>query len=221
MLHSLVEVTTTNRKHRHHNRSNQNIEAKQHNLQKRIDDAFNELNGNDDEFITKDEFIDWYIRSGLLIDSKSSEISIPDALLIQEIDKKNRKNKRLQNKEDTGQSHVPLQRYMSHMTEKKSHANLDENNDLNDTFEQDDRQSDMVISDDSDSHYSLENERWQHLFNSVLQQIRVQRSQNQGGMTVDDFRSWKQQGEEQLKFEYYRQKSNDYSRSPEIVRIRL
>src|SRR5690606_21015928 len=80
MLHTLVDVTNSNRKRRHHlyphshrHRSNGHDPDTQ-NLEKRVDEAFNELNTNDDDHITKDEFIEWYIKSGLLAD-KSNEIS--------------------------------------------------------------------------------------------------------------------------------------------------
>ena len=94
MLHTLVEVTESNKKRRnnnHHHHSNGNNHSKEINLQKRLDDAFNELNTNDDEFITKDEFIEWYIKSGLLSDVKSNEINVPSTSRIQQLDKKSRK----------------------------------------------------------------------------------------------------------------------------------
>ena len=68
MLHTLVDVTNSSdkRRHRHHHSNQQQQRTKQINLQKRIDDAFNELNANDDDHITKDEFIEWYMKSGLI-----------------------------------------------------------------------------------------------------------------------------------------------------------
>ena len=89
--------------------------------------------------------------------------------------------------------------------------------------------SPKVSSDDNDSCGSKENERWQHLFNSVLHQIRAQRSDESDNdqknfndqNRINHFNSWKQQGEEKLKLEYYRQKSNDQPTSPDIVTIRL
>ena len=88
MLHTLVDVTNSNnkRRHHHHHHINKN-KYKQINLQKRIDDAFNELNANDDDHITKDEFIEWYIKSGLISDVKSNEINVPDPSRIQQIEK--------------------------------------------------------------------------------------------------------------------------------------
>src|SRR3984957_13479640 len=63
MLHTLSDVTSKSSKHHHHH--NNNHENQKDNLQQRIDDSFNELNTNDDDHITKDEFIEWYMKSGL------------------------------------------------------------------------------------------------------------------------------------------------------------
>jgi hypothetical protein len=239
MLQTLVEVTNSNRKHHHyhhhhHHHSNEHDKPKEINLQKRIDEAFNELNTNDDDFITKDEFIEWYIKSGLLSDVKSNEINVPDTSRIQQLDKKSRKIKKQQlntnNKEENHHSRPQFIRYMSHMSEQKS-IPIIYNND-NEIINDNPIACQKRNSDDNDSHYSKENERWQHLFNSVLGQIRAQRrqemeNQQQQEINPNDynrkshFNSWKQQGEEKLKLEYYRQKTNDYIASPDIITIRL
>jgi hypothetical protein len=221
MLHTLVDVTNSNKKRRHH-RSNEQEETKQINLQKRLDESFNELNTNDDDFITKDEFIEWYIKSGLLSDTKN-EINVPNTSRIQQLDKKSRKIKKQQLNTNTKQENPPsrpqLIRYMSHMTEQKPTAIPDD-----DGIDDHPISSEGISADDNDSHYSKENERWQYLFNSVLGQIRAQRSHeiNQDDHNrISHFNSWKQQGEEKLKLEYYKQKSTDYSLSPDVVSIRL
>ncbi len=238
MLHTLVDVTNSNKKrrnhHRHHYHSNGYINDKETNLQKRIDDAFNELNTNADDHITKDEFIEWYIKSGLLSD-KSNEINVTDRSRLHRLDKKSRKMKKQQlnasnnNKKEENQ-HVPLARHMSHMTEQRPSAiNLDDDEDEDEINDNNQLENcTRINSDDNDSHYSKENERWQYLFNSVLGQIRAQRSQEdeqQEEINLDThnrishFNSWKQQGEEKIKKEYYKQKSID--QPSDVVTIRL
>ncbi|UJR20959.1 hypothetical protein I4U23_024066 [Adineta vaga] len=229
MLHTLVEVTNSNKKRRQHN-SDADDSNRQPNLQKRIDDAFNELNTNDDDHITKDEFIEWYMKTGLLTDGKSNGINVHDTSRIQHLDKKSRKvKKQLVNAGDHVEehSHSQLIRHISHMIERRSSttSGTDDENDGETTSKQ--RRS----SDDSDSHYSKENERWQHLFNSVLGQIRAQRIENQEKEykiefneqnLINHFDSWKKQGEEKLKVEYLRQKSSECSpSSPDVITIRF
>ena len=252
MLHTLIHVTESNRKrrhrHRHLLRSHNAKEEKSHketDLEKRVDEAFNELNANDDDHITKDEFIDWYIKSGLLSDVESNEINVADTARIQQLEKKARRTKKqvfFANKQDgeTGDRPTFL-RHISHMSEHRRPVapTTDENE------EKDDARPPALTpkdSDDSDSHSSRENDRWQHLFNSVLSQIRAQRAQERlnGGKSSspeqkNHFSSWKQRGEETLKKEYFRQKSTDQqiqssaildqntfeAVSPEIVRVRL
>ena len=123
--------------------------------------------------------------------------------------------------------------------EKSTNETEDENKDLSEEKPPALTQKD---SDDSDSHSSKENDRWQHLFNSVLSQIRAQRALERlnGGKgsspeQKNHFHSWKQRGEETLKKEYFRQKSTDQqiqstnlvdkdtfqAVSPDIVRVRL
>jgi hypothetical protein len=229
MLHTLVDVTNSNRKRRHHH-FNGHDHNKQINLQKRIDDAFNELNTNDDDHITKDEFIEWYIKSGLLSD-KSNEINVPNTSRIYQLDKKSRKMKKQQlngnhnNRKEENQ-HPPLARYKSYMTEQKPAPTiLDENEIIDDDHL---KIRVRIDSEDNDSHSSKENERWQHLFNSVLGQIRAQRAQESEQQESDPnrishFNSWKQQGEDKIKKEYYKQKSIDQSTSSssDVVTIRL
>jgi hypothetical protein len=235
MLNTLVDVTNSNKKRRHHHyhHSNGHDGATEMNLQKRLDDAFNELNTDNDDFITKDEFIEWYIKSGLLSDVKSNEINVPNTSRIQQLDKKSRKIKKQQSnnnpKEENSHSRPTLVRYMSHMSEQKSPAIIEENND-NVSIDEHPVLCQKVSSDDNDSYYSKENERWQHLFNSVLGQIRAQRlgeinDQEEinpnGRNRISHFNSWKLQGEEKLKVEYYKQKSNDSIASSDVVTIRL
>ena len=232
MLHTLVEVINSNRKHRrrHHQHYNLNgyDDTKELNLEKRLDDAFNELNTNDDDHITKDEFIEWYIKSGLLSDVKSNEINVPNNSRIQQLNKKSRKIKKQQKDDNYQNLRIQPIRYISYMTEQKlSPTHIDDEDfiDDNKTLCQ------KLSSDDSDSHNSKENERWQYLFNSVLNQIRVQRYQeinnHEENININDhnqishFNSWKQQGEDKLKSEYYRQKTNDFSTNSDIVSTRL
>ena len=185
MSHTLIDVTNSNRKHRHRN----DADTKRIYLQKRFDEAFNELNSNSDEFISKDEFIEWYIKSNLLSDIQSNQINVPNNSHIQQLNKKSRKIKR---------QHQPV-RYISHMTEQKS---IIDDDDL-------EEHSEKINTEDNDSSYSKENERWQHLFNSVLGQIRAQRTEPMNNDRHVHFNSWKRQGEEKLTSEYYRQKSSD------------
>lgn len=173
MFHTLIDVTNSNRKHRHGN----DADTKRIFLQKRLDDAFNELNSNADEFISKDEFIEWYIKSGLLSDIQSNQINVPNNSHIQQLNKKSRKIKR--------QYHV---RYISHMTEQKPTSPIVDDD------------PEKINTDDNDSSYSKENERWQNLFNSVLGQIRSQRTEPINNDV--HFNSWKRQGEEKLTSEY-------------------
>lgn len=252
MLHTLVDVTESNRKHRHHQRHIHNHREdksqKAIDLQKRVDDAFNELNANDDDHITKDEFIEWYIKSGLLADTKTDEIQVPDATRIQQLEKKTRKTRKqqLQVTKPGEEWRVPLQsnRYMSHMTETKVlHPEPNDDDDSggrehSEVINGDRETHSKSDTDDTDSHSSKENDRWQYLFNSVLSQIRTERlqgqkdRQNSSSLTEDHlkyFNSWKQDAEEKLKTEYLKQKSHDSlsesspdNRSPtDVVRVRL
>jgi hypothetical protein len=226
MLHTLVDVTNSNRKRRRHHYSNNHNDKSEINLQKRLDDAFNELNTDHDDFITKDEFIEWYIKSGLLSDVQSNEINVPNTSRIQQLDKKSRKIKKQQQLNENSHSRPTLVRHISHMSEQKSTVIPDDNDSIDERPEL----CQKISSDDNDSYYSKQNERWQHLFNSVLGQIRAQRSMeitdreeiNQNGHNrISHFNSWKLQGEERLKTEYYKQKSHDFSTSPDVISIRL
>ena len=247
MLHTLVDVTNSNNKRRnnnnnHHHHPQQTQQNKQIILQKRIDDAFNELNTNDDDHITKDEFIEWYMKSGLISEVQTNEINVADSSRIQEISKKSRKlmkqtsyNKNDHEQEENRNRLQPLVRHISRMTERKS-ATYDDDDDERPTTISSSRQHNggdieddrrfrksavrlATNTNDSDSHTSKENERWQHLFNSVLGQIRSQRVNEQQQQQQlessagrengnNDFHSWKREGEEKLKSEYIRQKSD-------------
>lgn len=226
MLHTLVDVTNSNKKHRR----NHQEQTKQIDLQKRIDDAFNELNANDDDHITKDEFIDWYMKSGLISDVQSNEIDVADPSRIQEIGKKSRKlmkqSTHVKTNQESDDNHYrvsQLVRHMSRMTEKRSQADNDDDDNQNEEFNHrpttvtfaspsnGDRQVHRshpvttTVSDDAESDNSKENDRWQHLFNSVLGQIRTQRMTEHPSQQ-ENFHSWKREGEERLKSEYMRQK---------------
>jgi hypothetical protein len=255
MLHTLVDVTNSNQKRRHQKHPDQQEQTKQIILQKRIDDAFNELNANDDDHITKDEFIEWYMKSGLISDVQSDEINVPDASRIQQFGKKSRKfRKQLSQAKSNNEEQVNvnqtsrLTRHMSRMTERKPPSNYDHDDDnhnlttnptLN-NYEHDDYDVDVARSlnkpiirvttsaDDNDSNSSKENERWQHLFNSVLGQIRAQRQREQqqqqqqqqtNATTTTDssnFKSWKQEGENKIRLEYTKQKSNGEQKRPNL-----
>jgi Ca2+-binding EF-hand superfamily protein len=247
MLHTLVDVTNSNDKRRHHHhKTEQQDQNKDFDLQKRIDDAFNELNANDDDHITKDEFIEWYMKSGLISDVQTNELTVPDSSRIQQLGKKSRKlmkqssNMKSNNEQEENRPRPPpLARHMSRMTERKSSSRYDDDDNDNHInvnnnpttvssshyYDDNDIDDERVLnnpiirvtnsSDDTDSHYSKENERWQHLFNSVLGQIRSQRVKDtqqpdiSRQTTKNNFNSWKREGEEKLKAEYVRQKSND------------
>lgn len=233
MLHTLVDVTNSNNKRRRHHQE----PTKQIDLQKRIDDAFNELNANDDDHITKDEFIEWYMKSGLISDVQSNEIDVTDPSRIQEIGKKSRKLmkqsshvKTNQESDDNRHRVAQLVRHMSRMTEKKSQADNDDVYDQNEELNNrpttvrfspvSDGQSPTnrshpvttTTSDDTGSESSKENDRWQHLFNSVLGQIRSQRVKDPQ-TDQNNFHSWKREGEERLKSEYIRQKPQNHTHS--------
>lgn len=250
MLHTLVDVTNSNNKHQ--NNSNSRERAKPNSLQQRIDDAFNELNANDDDHITKDEFIDWYMKSGLIADVQSEEIKVTGPSDIHKIGKKSRKQVKLightksHREQDENHPHgPPLVRHMSRMVERRAPANYNDddigdgygnntnsnnrdnvNNKSSQRHQNDDDSDDerefsspstriTTSSGDVDAHCSKESERWQHLFNSVLGQIRSQRLQEQHSTTNerDSFRTWKREGEEKLRVEYMKQKSTERERS--------
>ena len=140
----------------------------------------------------------------------------------------------------------PLVRHMSRMTGEDQHVHhqnliydvldnltktnnyirttcIDDNDNINSDDEHELNNPTHVVksSDDTDSHYSKENERWQHLFNSVIGQIRSQRQkepQQQQQQTTNSntnnnregiFNSWKREGEEIIKLEYMKQRSNN------------
>jgi hypothetical protein len=241
MLNTLVDVINSNNKRRHRHHPNRPQEQnKQINLQKRIDDAFNELNANDDDHITKDEFIEWYMKSGLISDVQADEINVPDSSRLQLIGKKSRKAmkqtpyNKSNNEQDDNHRISHLVRHMSRMIERKSSQphDDDDNNQYNNnnpttvsslSYHHDSDTDDEQIlnnpsvrvtasSDDTDSHFSKDNERWQHIFNSVLGQIRAQRlneqQQQQQQNVPNHFNAWKREGEEKLKSEYLKQKTN-------------
>ena len=210
MLQTLADVTDTNekpKKSRSRNNSQQE-QSKRLDLQKRIDDAFNELNANDDDHITKDEFIEWYMKSGLIADVQKADSAAAIPTRINQIERKSRKlmkqssNMRTSQDPDEnrhGTSH--LVRHMTRMTERRpAHRNNDENRLTTDSPMMHSRGDDddgvdahpmntnarsmsrvrfQSKMDDTTSQASKENERWQHLFNSVLGQIRTQREQQQ------------------------------------------
>lgn len=218
MLHTLADVTAGNRKrrHHHHHHHRHDDDTKRINLQKRLEEAFNELNTNADEYITKDEFVEWYIKSGLLADVPADQIDVPNNSRIQQLNKRSRLIRRHRKEE-----HTQPVRYITHMTEQKT-IPLDEDDDDDGLDEHSNAQPEKNQSEDNDSCCSKENERWQYLFNSVLGQIRAQRlsidqtnNSNTQSPTTNQFNSWKRQGEEKLTSEYYRQKSSN------VVTVRL
>ena len=216
MLHTLVDVTDSNDKRRKgngHRNAHQTDPNKQVNIQRRIDDAFNELNANDDDYITKEEFIEWYMKSGLISEVQTNEVDIQETSRLQQKEKKSRKSKkpltnlRSNQEQDENRTQLPyLVRHMSRMTERKSPLpDLDEEDDddgrietmnshaqprgsdprrQNDPMDAKRRAANPLIrittsSDNGDLPHSKENERWQHLFHSVLGQIRTQNSNEQ------------------------------------------
>lgn len=205
MLQTLIDVTDSKEKgrSRQNNRNNSQEQKKRVDLQRRIDEAFNELNANDDDHITKDEFIEWYMKSGLLADVQKADIAAADPSRMNLIEKKSRKlirqssNMRASQDHDDnrhGTSH--LVRHMTRMTERKPPSRRNQQHrtttDLGDLDEDDDVEDENSMDtdatvprreplrnniDDNGSQISKENERWQHLFNSLLGEIRSQRQQ--------------------------------------------
>jgi len=237
MLHTLVDVTNSNQKrrnhHSHHQQPTQN--NKQVDLQNRIDDAFDELNANDDDHITKDEFIEWYMKSGLISDVQTDQIDVSDSSRLQQISRKSRKlmkqtshnrtDHELNDNQQQQQQHQrnpSTNRYISKMIELKpapKFQGIDDDDDNDEDFNQKlttmptskVKKQLVTIADDNDSQTSKENERWQYLFNSVLGQIRSQRVREQSRTQENEqnhFSSWKNEGEEKTKVEYLKQKSN-------------
>ncbi|CAF3194370.1 unnamed protein product [Rotaria socialis] len=247
MLHTLIDVTSSNNKN--HNHANERDRTKQISLQQRIDEAFDELNANDDDHITKDEFIDWYMKSGLLSDVQSEEINITGPAEIEKIGKKSRKQikrsintKSVKEQDETRNPGLHSIRHMSRMTERRVPSKYDDDDNDDDDYNNNNNNNPTTVSskhhyhhqydddnriddepklnrrslhsttsgDDAEVHVSRENERWQHLFNSVLGQIRTQRSKDQPATTneTDNYKSWKREGEERLKVEYFKHKSN-------------
>lgn len=277
MLHTLVDVTNSNQKRRnqrHHHQQQPSQDNKQIDLQNRIDDAFNELNANDDDHITKDEFIEWYMKSGLISDVQRNEIDVSDSSRLQEISRKSRKlmkqtsHNRIDHEQDDIHNRNPsANRYISKMIERKPVSRFqgvddDDDDDNNNGDDNDDEHFNrklttmptsntnkpkkrlVINTDDNDSHTSKENERWQYLFNSVLGQIRSQHPREQRSQIQENqqnnFSSWKNEGEEKAKVEYFKQKSTgqfsahnnriqptttsviyEPSSNPDIVTVRL
>ena len=237
MLRTLSDVTGTNdkrRTRRDQRNSGQSEQSKQAKFRSRIDQAFNELNANDDDHITRDEFIDWYMRSGLISDVQISDLNVPDPSGFQHARKKSRKQKKIGSNLDTiddvdetsdQQLNVPI-RHMTRMTERKSSTAFEEDDYYQDYYNGNgnDRharplpsnnrsapafrhQADIeslecdnsitpvkplknrvTTSDDHQNQISLssnENDRWQLLFGSILDQIRSKReTENQPPMAM-------------------------------------
>lgn len=213
MLHTLVDVTNSNEKRRSRNAprdADQHEQKKKVDVQRRIDDAFNELNANDDDHITKDEFIEWYMKSGLISEVQSADVNQNDPSRLPQMSKISRKlrkqnaNVRFTDEQPDGsrQATSQLVRHMSRMVERKASSgpNNDDNptttsrrsyydND-NNNYDNDENGDEM----DTRNHSSLrtttdgdqnsftqrkEEDRWDHIFNSILGQIRAQRLKEQ------------------------------------------
>ncbi|CAF3406873.1 unnamed protein product [Rotaria sp. Silwood1] len=227
MLHTLVDVTNSN-KRRHVSYSQEHDLNKQNNLQKRIDDAFNELNTNDDDYITKDEFIEWYMKSDLLSDVQMNEINTSNKSCFQERDKKFRKIKKNHvnpNRNKDSNRHQSQINFISNMTERKLSSSMDDD----EVFDNKTTIHRRIVSDDTILHYSKDNERWKHMFNSVLERIHRQCSDDEQKKyiklnvrnRINHFNSWKQQYKEKYKSEYNQQESTDGSSSPDIITVRF
>lgn len=149
MLHILVDVTDTNdkrRTRRDQRSTSQSLRRKQAEIQRRIDDAFNQLNANDDDHITKEEFIEWYMRSGLISDSQKTDPNFPDPSNSEQQAKKTRKPRRtligIRNKTDENDANNSNIRHMSRMIEKKTPSNFDDDDDL--LIDESPRQTDKI-----------------------------------------------------------------------------
>jgi hypothetical protein len=299
MLHTLVDVTDSidkSRSNQDHQSSKQHEQNSRVDLQQRIEDAFNELNGNDDDHITKDEFIEWYMKSGLIADVQKADMTAADSSRISHIEKKSRKLKKQssnmkaihENEESRQQTSNPI-RHMSRMTEKRMKPrvtndyrhttdhrsfngsddddnygddNVDDYDDDNDDNDNSDDDHSTGIhrrstkhrtskrhgshSDGHDSQFSKGNDRWQHLFHSVLGQIRNQADNEVQPVTthVNENRpkmnKWKRKVEENYELETLNELpngeinrsyvlatpddvafSNDNSSLPDIVSVRF
>ncbi|CAF1013886.1 unnamed protein product [Rotaria sordida] len=232
MLHTLVDVTNSNKRH-NISYSNEHDLNKQHNLQRRIDDAFNALNTNDDDHITKDEFIEWYMKSDLLSDVSSNEINTSNKLYFQERNKKYRKIKNNQfnsNKNKESNRQQPQIIYMSQMTERQLSLNTDDNDEgIDNKTTTTTTMHRRINLDNTNLHYSKGNRRWEYLFNSVFKQIHGQISddEQQKHINLNDhsrinyFHLRKQQHKENFKLDNNKQKSNDGSSSPDIISVRF
>ncbi|CAF1067965.1 unnamed protein product [Adineta steineri] len=276
MLQTLTDVTNSNNKNSQDNRhqnKNQSGHAKETNLQKRIDDAFNELNGNDDDHITKDEFIDWYMKSGLISDVQPDESTIQDSGKFNQFGKKSRKitkqttHRKLSNvPEETNSRKAPLNVYISKMIERKKSSGYSDdeyddditpprvkfnNNPTTVTtkgyYRNESTNGERVLkkpslrlttasSNDIDSEQPKENERWQHLYNSILGQIRAQNTDMNKQITSDErtttttttttnsYNSRKNEAEESIRLEHMNPTSNNkpnrsnISTAPKVVR---
>ncbi|CAF0768696.1 unnamed protein product, partial [Didymodactylos carnosus] len=222
---TLIDVTATT--HKHHFDS-EDTRIQKANLKHRIEEAFNELNANDDDHITKDEFIDWYMRCGLLDEANSNVINVVDSEVFR-MGKRSRKTKKKHHPELSSHSNVnsttlnensvmpsKKTRHHFHMIE---HHEEKVNNDEQETNDQSINQinennlSQNVNDDDDDASSSTSgNDRWQNLLHAVLDQLRSQRlereQQDQQRENNSSFRNWKRIGEERMKNEYLRQKSS-------------
>jgi len=214
MLMTLVDVTDSNEKPRQRRSRNnsQQEQNKRENLQTRIDEAFNELNANEDDHITKEEFIQWYMKSGLITDVQKVDAVSTNPSRINQIERKSRKLMKqsssirpTQDHDEHRQGASHLVRHMTRMTERRpaTRSNNNENRPTTDssTFngrDDDDEENRSLATepripskvrfqtniDDNSSQTSKENERWQHLFHSVLGQIRTQRQQQESTTTT-------------------------------------
>lgn len=188
MLRTLADVTDPRKKRSYHSNKDARI-SRENTIQRRIDEAFNELNSNDDDHITKEEFIQWYLKSGFLSENPSNDFVLPNPSKVQEIERKARRQF------EPTKNRV----YLSHMKENRveTHSDSDEENPTIPANIQ---------------NTSLDNDRWEHLFNSVLIQIRESRKQEENRPNSRQpirHKTWREAGEETLKNEYLRRNSNE------------
>ncbi|CAF2086526.1 unnamed protein product [Rotaria magnacalcarata] len=214
MLHTLVAVTDSNRKNEVDNSNERHIN-KQAQLQKSIDEAFHELNLNNDDFITKSEFMEWYIDSGFLSNIQSYDVNTHEQVDSRELQEKSphiEKQYHFRKKIGKDKRNSSQIIYMSRMLEKKSSSIVDNNDD----FFESSIVHQKVTTDDNDSHNLQDNNRWNGLFNSTTERSH--------GQVIEDEQQYTNSNDynrinhlNPLQQQNHRHKSEKRSSSPDII----
>ncbi|CAF3505682.1 unnamed protein product [Rotaria socialis] len=218
MLHTLVAVTDSDRKNEADN-SNERHMNKRAQLQKSIDEAFHELNLNSDDFITKNEFLEWYSHSGLLSNIQSYDANTHHQVNSRELQEKSPRIEkqngfRKKNGKDKHNSSQAI--YMSRMIERKSPSIADNNDD----FFESSIVHQKVTTDDNDSHNLQDNNRWNGLFNSITERSHGQIIEDeQQDSNSNDYNRLNHLNPSQQ--QNNRHKSEERSSSPDIITTRF